>query len=201
MHFDMKNLGEATNYILGMHIKEDRSKRLLYLSQFGYINKVCKHFNMEGGKALSMPLPSYVKFSANDCPKSNEKSTVMAKVPYASPCVSLMYAMVATRLDIAHAVGVVNKFMSNPRKKHWEVVKTIFRYLSGTADWQFCYGRGDLSIQGYVDSDYTGYGDSRKSTTGWVYTFAGLAISWRSILQNCISISTTEPKYITTSEA
>ena len=112
----------------------------------------------------------------------------MAKVPYASTCGSLMYAMVATRPDIAYAVGVVSRYMSNPGKKHWDAVKSILRYLSGTADRQLCYGRGDLSIKGFVDSDYAGCVDSRKSTTGWIYTFAGSAISWRSILQDCTSI-------------
>ena len=64
----------------------------------------------------------------------------MAKVPYASACGSLMYAMVATRPDIAYAVGVINIYMSNPGKKHWEAVKSILRYLSGTTDRQLCYG-------------------------------------------------------------
>ncbi|MCO5564617.1 hypothetical protein L7F22_018282 [Adiantum nelumboides] len=89
----------------------------------------------------------------------------MAKIPYASACGSLMYAMVATRPDIAHAVGVVSRFMSNPGKKHWDAVKSILRYLSGTADRQLCYGGGELFIKGYVDSDYAGCVDSRKSTT------------------------------------
>ncbi|MCO5608199.1 hypothetical protein L7F22_062405 [Adiantum nelumboides] len=112
-----------------------------------------------------------------------------------------MYAMVATRPDIAHAVGVVSRFMSNPGKKHWDAVKSILRYLSGTADRQLCYGGGELSIKGYVDSDYAGCVDSRKSTTGWIYTFAGSAISWRSVLQDCTSISTTEAEYVALSEA
>ena len=59
---------------------------------------------------------------------------MMAKIPYASACGSLMYAMVATRPDIAHAVGVVSRYMSNLGKKHWEAVKSILRYLSGIAD-------------------------------------------------------------------
>ena len=125
----------------------------------------------------------------------------MAKVPYASACGSLMYAMVATRPDIAYAVGVVSRYMSNPGKKHWEAVKSILRYLSGTADRQLCYGRGELSIQGYVDSDYAGCVDTRRSTTGWIYTFAGAAISWRSKLQDCTSVSTTEAEYVAASEA
>lgn len=45
------------------------------------------------------------------------------RVPYASAVGSLMYAMVCTRPDLAHAVGVVSRFLSNPGKKHWEAVK------------------------------------------------------------------------------
>ncbi|MCO5593233.1 hypothetical protein L7F22_047240 [Adiantum nelumboides] len=59
----------------------------------------------------------------------------------------------------------------------------------------------ELSVKGYVDSDYAGCVDNRKSTTGWIYTFAGFAISWRSILQDCTSIFTTEAEYVALSEA
>ncbi|MCO5557674.1 hypothetical protein L7F22_011243 [Adiantum nelumboides] len=193
--FDMKDLG-AANHILGMRITRDRKKRLLYLSQKEYVHKVLDRFNMQKGKALSAPLSGYLKLSKNDYPKSVEEKAEMAKILYASACGSLMYAMVATRSDIAHAVEVVNRFMSNPGKKHWDAVKSILRYLSGTADRQLCYGGGELSIKGYVDSDYAGCFDSRKSTTGWIYTFASFAISWRSVLQDCTSISPTEAEYV-----
>jgi hypothetical protein len=42
----------------------------------------------------------------------------LAFVPYASVVGSIMYAMVCTRLDIAHAVGVLRRYMSTPRKEH-----------------------------------------------------------------------------------
>ena len=42
----------------------------------------------------------------------------MSKVPYVSAIDSLMYAMVCTRPDIAHAVRVVSRFMSRPGKQH-----------------------------------------------------------------------------------
>jgi hypothetical protein len=51
-----------------------------------------------------------------------------------------MYAMVCTRLDIAHAVGVVRRYMKNPGKEHWEVVKWILIYLRGTANHALCFG-------------------------------------------------------------
>ena len=46
----------------------------------------------------------------------------MAKVPYASTVGNLMYAMVCIRPDIAHAVGVVSRYMSNPGKEHWKAI-------------------------------------------------------------------------------
>ena len=89
---------------------------------------------MEGGKALSTPLPSYVKLSLNDSPKLDAEKDEMAKVPYSSAVGSLMYAMTCTRPYIAYAAGVISKYMSNPGKKHWEAVKSIMRYLNGTRD-------------------------------------------------------------------
>ena len=85
-------------------------------------------------------MPAYLKLSKDDCPKSNEEKAAMAKVTYVSACGSLMYAMVAMRSNTAFAVGVVSRFMSNCGKKHWEAVKSILRYLSGTTDRQLCYG-------------------------------------------------------------
>ena len=46
----------------------------------------------------------------------------MSKMPYASAIGSLMYAIVCTRPDIAHAVEVVSRFMSRPRKQYWEAI-------------------------------------------------------------------------------
>ena len=153
--FDMKDMGEAS-HILGMCIQRDRSKKILYLSQTTYIDKVLQCFNMDRGKALSCPLPSYVKLSKHDCLVSDEDKGEMNKLPYASAVGSLMYAMIATRPDIAFAVGVVSRYMSNPGKKHWEAMKGIMRYLKATKHMCICYGSQDLSVKGYTNSDYVG---------------------------------------------
>ncbi|MCO5570951.1 hypothetical protein L7F22_024681 [Adiantum nelumboides] len=87
---------------------------------------------MDRGKALSVPLSSYVKLSKQDCPESEEEKVKMEKIPYASAVGGLMYAMIATRSDIAFAVEIVSRYMSNPDKKHWETVKGILRYLKVT---------------------------------------------------------------------
>jgi ATP-binding cassette subfamily B (MDR/TAP) protein 1 len=56
----------------------------------------------------------------------------MSKVPYSLKVGNLMYAMVCTRPYIAHAVGVVSKYMNHLDKEHWKVVKWILGYLRGT---------------------------------------------------------------------
>ncbi|MCO5607037.1 hypothetical protein L7F22_061228 [Adiantum nelumboides] len=115
--FDMKDMGEAS-HILGMRIQRDRSKKMLYLSQEEYIDKVLQHFIMDKEKALMTPLPSYVKLSNQDCSQFEVKKAKMDKVPYVSACGSLMYAMIATHPDIAFAVGVVSRYMSNPKTRN-----------------------------------------------------------------------------------
>ncbi|MCO5547319.1 hypothetical protein L7F22_000767 [Adiantum nelumboides] len=125
----------------------------------------------------------------------------MAKIPYASAVGSLMYAMVATRPDIAFAVGVVSGYMSNPGKKHWEAVKCILRYLKGTKDLCICFGKSETSVHGFTDADFAGHPDCRKSTSGYVFTFTGGAVSWISRLQKCVALSTIEAEYVAATEA
>ena len=97
----------------GMRIKRDRKLKLMFLSQEKYIAKVLDRFNMTDAQPLGVPLPPYTKLSKADCPKDEMALKAMKGIPYASTCGSLMYAMVATRPDIAYAVGVVSRFMSN----------------------------------------------------------------------------------------
>jgi hypothetical protein len=80
------------------------------------------------------------------CPKTQEEIKYMSKVPYSLAVGSLMYAMVCTRPDIAHAVGVVSGYMNNPGKEHCEAVKWILRYLIGTTTHALCFGGSDTFI-------------------------------------------------------
>ena len=124
---------------------------------------------MNEAKPMSTPLGSHFKLSKKQSPKIEEERDYMSKVPYASTIGSLMYAMVCTRPDIAHAVGVVSRFMSRPGKQHWEVVKWILRYLKSSSDTCLCFISASLKLQGCVNADFTGDIDSRKSTTGFVF--------------------------------
>ncbi|GJV88904.1 hypothetical protein Tco_1532842 [Tanacetum coccineum] len=93
------------------------------------------------------------------------------------------------------------RFLSNPGKKHWEAVKWIFRYLRGTSKLGITFGNGKPMLVGYTDSDLAGNKDNMKSTSGYLMTFAGGAVSWQSRLQKCVALSTTEAEYVAATEA
>ena len=198
--FAMKDLG-PTKQILGMKIVRDREKGQIWLSQESYIEKVLERFNMHKAKPVGSPFANHFKLSSKQCPTSEKDKEEMKKVPYASAVGSLMYAMVCTRPDIAHAVGVVSRFLSNPGKEHWAAVKWILRYLRGTSKLCLCFGNNKPMLNGYTDSDMAGDIDSRKSTSGYLMEFAGGAVAWQSKLQKCVALSTTEAEFIAITEA
>ncbi|GJX17062.1 putative RNA-directed DNA polymerase [Tanacetum coccineum] len=198
--FSMKDLGPAKQ-IIGIRIFRDRGAKKLHISQEQYIEKVLCRFNMDKAKVVSSPLTTNFKLTDKDCPSSKKNIEKMDRVPYASAVGSLMYAMVCTRPNLAHAVGGFSQFLSNPGKKHWEAVKWIFRYLRGTSKLGITFGNGKPMLVGFTDSDMAGNKDNMKSTSGYLMTFAGGAVSWQSRLQKCVALSTTEAEYMAATEA
>ncbi|RVW35631.1 Retrovirus-related Pol polyprotein from transposon TNT 1-94 [Vitis vinifera] len=156
---------------------------------------------MGKAKPVSSPLISHLKLSSKQSP-SSEKEKKNAK---GALCISregsLMYSIVCMRPDIAHVVGVVSRFLSNPSKEHWAVVKRILRCLRGTSKACLCFGTNKLVLIGCTNVDMARDVDSRKSTSGYLITFSGRAVSWQSKLQKCIALSTTEVEYIAITEA
>ena len=68
-----------------------------------------------------------------------------------------MYAMIATRPDIAYGVGLVSRFMSFPAKGHWHAVKWLLRYLKGSSKLGLVYGAAESNrteLKGYCDADF-----------------------------------------------
>jgi hypothetical protein len=203
--FDMKDL-DAANFILRMEIKRDRANRKLWLNQRKYVETILQRFNMHGSKPVKVPIPIGVKLSADQCPKTQKEEEDMSHFPYANAIGSLMYAMFCTRPDIAHAVGVLSRCMSKPGKEHWTTVKRVFRYLCGTTSYGLYYqGRPGLDrvvdIHGFVDADWAGDLDHRRSKSGYVFNLFGRAISWMSKRRAVVALSTTEVEYMAATHA
>ena len=180
--FDMKDLGEA-NYILRIKLLRDRKNKVLALSQALYIDKILARFTMENSKKGTLPFRHGVHLSKEQSPKTLEQKERMSRVPFASAVGSLMYAMLCTRPDICYAVGIVSRYQSDPIEEHWIAVKHILKYLRRTRNYLLVYSSGSLETIGYTDSNFQGDIDSRKSTSGYVFTLNGGAICWRSVRQ------------------
>ena len=97
----------------------------------------------------------------------------------------------------------MSKFLANPRKQHWDAVNKIFKYLRGTTNYGIMFERqqNELSVKGYVDADYAGDLNDRRSTTRYVFTLVGGPICWRSMIQSLVALSTTESKYMAVTKA
>jgi len=198
--FAMKDMGAAKK-ILGIRIMRDRQEKKLWLSQENCVKRVLQRFQMENTKAVSTPLTTHFKLSEKQSPSNETEKSYMQRVPYAYVVGSLMYAMACTRPDIAHVVGTVSRFLSNPGREHWNLVKWILRYLRGTTCLKLCFGGDVPTLVGYNDFDMGGDIDSRRSTPGYMINFAGGAVAWKSRLQKCVVLSTTEVEFIVNTEA
>ena len=88
-YFSIKDLGEA-EYILGIKIYRDRSKRLLGLSQGTYIDKILDGFKMSDSKKGFLPMQHVIYLCNKQCPKTLVELEKMSIVPYASTIGSCM---------------------------------------------------------------------------------------------------------------
>ncbi|KAH9647613.1 hypothetical protein KPL70_025255 [Citrus sinensis] len=201
--FDMKDLGTAKK-ILGVEIKRNITKGEIFLSQERYLTKVLETYKMLDSKPVLTPLAAHFKLSNQLCPKTDEEKLDMKNVPYANAVGCLMYAMVLTRPDLSHSVSVVSRYMAQPGREHWRAVRWIMRYLNGSLSHGLVYGRSkgrNDGLLGFVDSDYAGDLDRRRSLTGFMFMYEGCLINWKASLQHVVALSTTEAEYTTATEA
>jgi hypothetical protein len=118
------------------------------------------------------------KFSKFQCPKNDLKRVQMKQISYASVVGSLMYAQVCTRPDITFVVGMLGRYQTDPGMDHWKAAKKVLRYLQGTKNYMLTFRKSDnLEVVGYSDSDFSGYVDGKKSTSGYIFMLAGEPIS------------------------
>jgi hypothetical protein len=115
---------------------------------------------------------------------------------------SLRY-LIHTRLDLTFSVGYVSRFMQRPTTEHQQAMKRITRYVAGTLDHGLYYPRcpGEAHLIGYSDSDHVGDIDTSRSTSGILFFFGKCLVSWQSVKQQVVPLSSCEAEYIAASTA
>ncbi|KAL0344980.1 UNVERIFIED_CONTAM: Retrovirus-related Pol polyprotein from transposon TNT 1-94 [Sesamum radiatum] len=190
-HFDMKDMGLA-DVILG--IKISKTSDGLALSQSHYIENILKKFKAYDSPPAKTPVDLNLHLAKN-------KGESEGQIEYSRIIGSLMYIMNCTRPDIAYAVNKLSRFTSNPSKNHWKGLIRVLRYLKYTSNYGLHYTRYPAVLEGYSDANWISDSKDTKSTSGYVFTIGGGAVSWKSSKQTCIARSTMESEFIALDKA
>jgi hypothetical protein len=110
---------------------------------------------------------------------------------------SLRY-LAHTRPGLAFSVSYISRFMQRPTTEHQQAVKRIIHYVAGTLDHGLYYPRcpGEAHIVRYSNSDHAGDIDTSKSTSGILFFFGKCLVSWQSVKQQVVALSSCEAEYI-----
>jgi hypothetical protein len=201
--FDLKSDDHVQVY-LGNRIQHDRVKGTVTVDQEHYVLACLEKFGLNRCNGVDKPITS--RLTVRDQP---EAVNIPDQELFRGMVGSLLYLASWTRPDIAFSVSELSRFVSNPGKSHLEAAKRVFRYLKKTLGLGLVY-RSSASLPdhpeiqpnvlwGYVDSDWAGCPDSRRSTSGFVFMLNGAAISWRSKRQPTVALSSAEAEFISAS--
>ena len=163
-------------------------------------------FSLEKVNTVTSPMDPGVHLSKSQSPTAEEEKDDMSNVPYRKLISSLMYAAVAMRPDIAHAITALLQFLENPRCTHWQAAQRVLKYLKGTADFSLTYGLADGvgmpagKPVGYTDADFASQ-EHRHSVSGYAFLMHSGTVLWLSKMQAVITLSSTEAEYIMSTHA
>jgi hypothetical protein len=87
--------------------------------------------------------------------------------------------------------------------EHQQAMKRIIRYVAVTLDHSLYYSRcsGEAHLVGYSDNDHADDIDTSKSTSGILFFFSKCLVSWQSVKQQVVALSSYEAEYIAASTA
>lgn len=206
--FSIHDLGEVRNF-LGSEIKVNKEMHTLKMTNVKKIEDLAREYGVpETGNTVETPMATGFVPTANTHTSGLGKEMLGSGVPlpeghrYLELIGSLQFLATTTRPDIAQAIGVLSRFRGSPTTSHWNGAIRVVKYLVSTKDLGIVYGGGAKNgLVCYVDADFAGDLDSRKSTTGFVFLLNGSVVSWGSRKQSSVATSTVEAEYIAAATA
>ncbi|XP_032457437.1 uncharacterized protein LOC100116824 isoform X3 [Nasonia vitripennis] len=192
--FKMKNLGKIREY-LGITIKYDVLCKEMKLSQKDYIISLAEKYGVENCKAYKTPIEVNLKLEkSDDCERD---------IKYRNLIGALLYISSATRPDISFAVNYLSRFQNCYNNTHFKYALRILKYLHVSRDLSLSYNGNKVCdiLDCYVDADWAGDNNDRKSTTGFVIRLFGNVVYWRSRKQKPVTKASTFAEYVALSEA
>lgn len=166
-----------------------RNESGILLSQEHYVEKILKKFGHLEDDPLSTPYDSSVKLAKHN-------GEPVAQSEYAQIIGSLLHLINFTWPDIAYAVCRLSRYTHCPGSGHWEALVRVLRYLRGTMNFGILYSGFSAVLEGYSDANWVSDSDETKSTSGYVFTLGGGAITWKSVRQTILTKSSRDSEFI-----
>lgn len=195
----MTDLGQVTE-ILGMRVKREGATGSIHISQEAYVKNIIERFGMAYANPVSTSMETGIKLSREDEASSKEEKDEMKQTPYRELVGCLTYIANTTRPGLAFAVSTLSRFNTNPGRKHWKAAKHTLRYLIGTSSLGINYSKSGKPLHAYVDSDWGGNLDNRRSCTELVLMLVEGPINWKYKQQKSVALSSMEAEYMALSE-
>jgi len=210
--YEVHRLGDITSSsVLGCRVQRDRSTRTSTIDIQEYIENFLKSTKDERGvyywdseETRATPCDPQSKILSKDMNASNEEEKTRAlKYCYLSRIMTLMYASLVARPDIAYAVSAAARFASNPGPKHIAWVEHIIRYLRGTSQLKLTYkpGEGDVKVRIFSDTSWLDDVDNRHTTMGRAIFVGECLVDWKSKLIRRVMTSTNHAEFYGMNEA
>lgn len=194
--FKVKLLGKLSSFI-GWQLQH--TSEGIYVSQTKFADKMLSDHNLTHVRSVSTPLSLGADVSSRQ-PCEALLSTAEHH-RYRSIIGSLAYLAVCTRPDISFAVSVLSRQLHAPTLRHLSLAKRVVRYIAETREQSIFFSSSSSApLTAFVDSDWAGCHESRRSTTGIIVTVNGAPIFWQSKRQTLIALSSAEAEYIAASQ-
>ena len=191
-NFEMSDLGKLT-YYLGIEV--DQFDGGIALRQNRYALKILEESGMSECNSTHIPMEFNVKMSKALREKSIDEREYRRQI-------GCLRYLLHTRPDLSFSVGVLSRYMQEPKVSHGAALKQILRYLRGTVSLGIIFGRSTkMELVGYSDSSHNVDDDDGKSTTGHVFYLNDSPISWCSQKQEIVVLSSCEAEFMAATEA
>lgn len=184
--------GDELQWFLGIEVIRDRQRRLIWLSQSSYIEKIAALAQSKLTARAPMTKEELLPFEG--IASTREITVYLRKIG------SLLYAAVITRPDIAFATSRLARFTTNLGPEHQKAADRVLQYLCQTSTLALQLGGAD-DLRIASDASYADNTLDRKSSQGYAIKFFGGLIAWCANKQDTVTTSTTEAELLALSQA
>jgi hypothetical protein len=189
--FEMSDLNLCI-YYFDMMIFKIRRLKSLFLNQSVYVEQMLRNHEMWNCKSLII----FMNVSCRLIKISDEYTADKSlRINYQSIVKSLMYIMLKTRFDITYFISMINRYVSNFTRIHWQAIKRIFRYLRETYQMKLMFRETLKFLKDYTNSNWAKDQDIKRSISEYAFNVNSEIISWFSKRQSTVTLFICEIEY------